>query len=54
MRVHAMDDKDLYAGLIRLQIMHSVVEEGPGYGPDDRRARQALPTESGHTVPDSV
>lgn len=27
-----MDDKDLYAGLIRLHILHHAVEEGPVYG----------------------
>jgi len=27
-----MDDKDLYAGLIRLHILHHAVEEGPIYG----------------------
>lgn len=26
------DDKDLYAGLIRLHILHHAVEEGPVYG----------------------
>jgi PadR family transcriptional regulator PadR len=27
-----VDDKDLYAGLIRLHILHHAVEEGPIYG----------------------
>lgn len=27
-----MEDKDLYAGLIRLHILHHAVEEGPVYG----------------------
>lgn len=27
-----MDDTDLYAGLIRLHILHHAVEEGPVYG----------------------
>ena len=28
----AKDDKDLYAGLIRLHVLHHAVEEGPVYG----------------------
>ena len=28
----ARDDKDLYAGLIRLHVLHHAVEEGPIYG----------------------
>lgn len=28
----ANDDKDLYAGLIRLHVLHHAVEEGPVYG----------------------
>lgn len=31
-RVIRMDDKDLYAGLIRLHILHHAVAEGPVYG----------------------